>query len=763
MPRGSRGMKPETRYKAIKSVFPAFSAKRDRVAHGKKMQMSPTNLLPEKNESYQWLDQHPMPVCLLSLDFTIIHVNDVFARELFLPEKILGMAFAEVFIIDDSSIMENSFMTDTLSVCFQSCAQRSDGRIVYQEWRGVRDSSSDGPVDIFVLYGHDITASKSIEEEMQINRQRYQYLAERFMELVCRFLPDTTITYANAALCRYFGITYERIIGRSFLELIADEDRHAVMNLFTLSNPQNPYSVYPLRTINREGEVTWMEWFGQGIFDTSKKLIEFQVVGRDVARCWAMEEALRESEAYYRTIFETSGTPMVIYDENMRISLANSEFEKLSGYSAAEIEHKMCWNAFVSAEDVALTTRYHNIRAINPDFAPSSYEFLFVDREMNKKSVLVSVALIPGNNRRVASFVDITERKKMEQELRLSRETFFKAFNSSPGLMCITTVKERRYIEVNDRFCTVMGYARGEVIGKTLSEINIWNSCQDLCAFNSILHNKGAVRNLEITFRSKSKEQKIGLLSAEVLFLQGEECIITTIADITELRQIEQEMARLDQLNLVGEIAASIGHEVRNPMTSVRGFLQMLREKDQFQSEREYFDLMIEEIDRANFIITEFLILARNKKVDLKKENLNTIIENISPLIMADACTQDKQVEMDLGEITDLMLDEKEIRQLLFNLVRNGLEAMAPGKKIVIRTRYEHGDVLLQVEDQGRGIAADIIDKIGVPFFTTKEGGTGLGLSACYSIAARHNAAIKIDTGINGTCFSVHFKNLLTM
>ncbi|MGI6434364.1 MAG: histidine kinase dimerization/phospho-acceptor domain-containing protein [Syntrophomonadaceae bacterium] len=112
---------------------------------------------------------------------------------------------------------------------------------------------------------------------------------------------------------------------------------------------------------------------------------------------------------------------------------------------------------------------------------------------------------------------------------------------------------------------------------------------------------------------------------------------VASIVDITERKQMERELLRLDQLNLVGEIAASIGHEVRNPMTSIRGFLQMMSENEKYAAEREYFDLMIEELDRVNMIITEFLLMARDKQVDLRPQSLNLILKNISPLICADA------------------------------------------------------------------------------------------------------------------------------
>jgi signal transduction histidine kinase len=193
-------------------------------------------------------------------------------------------------------------------------------------------------------------------------------------------------------------------------------------------------------------------------------------------------------------------------------------------------------------------------------------------------------------------------------------------------------------------------------------------------------------------------------------------------------------------------------------MTTVRGFLQIYGSKKECEQYREYIDLMIEELDRANSIITEYLSIAKNKTVDLKTQNLNLIVEALFPLIKADAMNSCKYVQLELTEIPDLLLNEKEIRQVILNLVRNGLEAMLPGGKLTIKTFIDGDEVVLSVQDQGRGISVAILAKIGTPFFTTKDNGTGLGLAVCYSIVARHNAAINIQTGPKGTTLLVRFK-----
>ena len=228
--------------------------------------------------------------------------------------------------------------------------------------------------------------------------------------------------------------------------------------------------------------------------------------------------------------------------------------------------------------------------------------------------------------------------------------------------------------------------------------------------------------------------------------------------NISKQKEIEKQIARLDQLNIIGEMAAGIAHEVRNPMTTVRGFLQMLSKKEHDSPHSHYYSLMIEELDRANEIITEFLSLAKNKAVNLRYLNLNHIINAIVPLIQADATVSNKVITLELSEIPDLLIDEKEIRQIILNMVRNGLEAMQEKGEIKVRTYCEANQVVMEIADQGPGIKAEMLKNIGIPFQTTKDSGTGLGLAVCYSIAARHNAKISVSTGVTGTQFFVKFE-----
>ena len=228
--------------------------------------------------------------------------------------------------------------------------------------------------------------------------------------------------------------------------------------------------------------------------------------------------------------------------------------------------------------------------------------------------------------------------------------------------------------------------------------------------------------------------------------------LVKTRSDTLLVQQ--QTINRLQHLNLIGELSAGIAHEVRNPMTSVRGFLQLLGNKDYNKKDKEYFDLMIDEIDRANSIITDFLGFSKDKKIDYEDKDLNHIILKLVPLLDTNLLYE---ITTDLGKIPRLFLDEKEISQVILNLANNGFESMPFGGCLTIRTYKLNDKVILEIQDQGQGITPDIMAKIGTPFFTTKEKGTGLGLAVCSSIINQHNAKLDIKTDSHGSNFRVIF------
>lgn len=637
-----------------------------------------------------------------------------------------------------------------------------------------------------------------------MNKEQFYTTNQQLLGII-DFLPDATLVIDrdkkvvawNRAIEEMTGVSKADIIGKgeyAYAVPFYGESRPTLIDLIFLDDLATELKY---KNFVREGHTIYGEVFIQLPFNKNEVFLwakasplfdsEGNLVGaiesiRDITERKQAEKELRKHHDQFKELtlelletnkklqmeinkrklveeelnqfFDLSLDIFCIADFDFYFKRVNPAFEKTLGYKKEELLAKPFID-FIHPEDQAAS-----IKAVQEltNGIPLVY---FENRYICKNGFYKWLAWTGMSNieKRLNNFVarNITERKQMEKALRLSDERFYKAFNASPNPMAISTISSGRYIEVNNSFINVLGYSRKEVIGYSVMDLNIFVEPMDRAEMVQIIMEQGIVHNHEISFLTKSGEVRVGLFSADIIELNSEQCLLTVVVDITERKQIEKEMAHLERLNLVGEMAAGIGHEIRNPMTTVRGFLQMYKRKDSFVRYKDNFDLMIEELDRANSIITEFLTLARNKPVDLKPQNLNHIVQTIFPLIQADALNADKYIELELVEIPDILLDEKEIRQMVHNLVRNGLEAMTAGGKLIIRTFIINDDVVLLVQDQGGGIAPDIIEKLGTPFFTTKENGTGLGLAVCYSIANRHSAKIEVDTGSTGTAFNVRF------
>ncbi|WP_088189208.1 ATP-binding protein [Desulfosporosinus sp. FKA] len=315
---------------------------------------------------------------------------------------------------------------------------------------------------------------------------------------------------------------------------------------------------------------------------------------------------------------------------------------------------------------------------------------------------------------------------------------------------CFFAINENWQISfVNSAAESIFGRSRNELLGKKLTEVFEVNQIA--------MENYQHVMIQKETVHFEVISENLGNKWLEISAYPVQHGLTCYFRDITSRKVGEKEIARLDRLNLVGQMAAGIGHEIRNPMTTVRGYLQLLEEKPEYSSQKQIFELMISELDRANSIISEFLSLARTKQTKLELQNLNDVLFSLYPLLEADTFNQNKQIEYIPGDIPNLLLNKKEITQMVLNLVRNGLEAMKDRGRLKIRTFLKGNQVVFTVEDEGSGIPKDDLTKVGTPFFTTKEHGTGLGLATCFKIAETHKAKIDIDTGPQGTKFIISF------
>ncbi|WP_050614579.1 ATP-binding protein [Bacillus testis] len=218
------------------------------------------------------------------------------------------------------------------------------------------------------------------------------------------------------------------------------------------------------------------------------------------------------------------------------------------------------------------------------------------------------------------------------------------------------------------------------------------------------------------------------------------------IRDVTEKRMMEEYLSNSEKLKVTGEIAAGVAHEIRNPLTVISGFIQMLNEEN--SPHKQYLDIITSEIKRMNSIISEFLVLSKPHVTNIKLHNLHDLLMEVILLFQSEAHYKGVAISTQCsGSPFWVLCEGNQLKQVFINLIKNSFEAMPNGGHITITCKEQNKkNVLLTIEDDGIGIPANVLEHIGKPFFTTKETGTGLGFMITERIIQQHNGTISINS-----------------
>ncbi|KIL38893.1 histidine kinase [Gordoniibacillus kamchatkensis] len=242
--------------------------------------------------------------------------------------------------------------------------------------------------------------------------------------------------------------------------------------------------------------------------------------------------------------------------------------------------------------------------------------------------------------------------------------------------------------------------------------------------------------------------------------LEGD--ILISVKDVTEFKKIEQSAYHNDKLAMLGKIAAAIAHEIRNPLTSIRGFIQLLLPELQKLGRGEYGRIILDEIDRANEIIYEFLNSSKPSAPDKRKVRVAELLHEVTLLFQSEALLKGCQIDVDpIDDDIIISVDTKQIKQVFLNIIKNAVEVIGEsqperGGRVHIRVQRSNDSVWISFRDNGRGMDAKTLSRLFDPFFTTKSEGTGLGLSVCYRIIKNHGGTIQVDSELSvGTTFRV--------
>lgn len=236
-------------------------------------------------------------------------------------------------------------------------------------------------------------------------------------------------------------------------------------------------------------------------------------------------------------------------------------------------------------------------------------------------------------------------------------------------------------------------------------------------------------------------------------------CVGLLLARLRQERKYVElrENVRLERLMSVNQLAAGIAHEIRNPLTSIKGFIQLILIKGDRPAPRSYLEISLSEIERIEKLIKEFHLLARPlQEPHLERLDVTALINDVILLMESQALSKSVALEFQANHPVFVLGEAAQLKQVWINLLRNAIEAVDKGGSVHVGVSIQNNVTLIAVQDNGPGIPDYIIEQMGTPFFTTKDGGTGLGLSVCYSIIEHYNGKIKVESSAGeGTTFTV--------
>lgn len=357
----------------------------------------------------------------------------------------------------------------------------------------------------------------------------------------------------------------------------------------------------------------------------------------------------------------------------------------------------------------------------------------------------------------IFSFFQLTSKEQSEILRRFSD-----CFISDINLGIVLIDMAFRLVEMSETACHIFGVSRNAVIG--LSIDNVFSALPEEHRFIQRNLLQGVtVSNHAVSWINNTQRHDLMMDSNVIKNTEGTVIgAYVTFKDVTSLRSLEQQVQRNDRLAMIGQIAAGTAHEIRNPLTSIKGFMQLLRfslEQQGMERECSYTDLILTEINRINELVNEFLFLSKPRNSTYMAIDVATVIREILPLINNQAILHDITVQYhSVLDVPMVIADRELLKQVIINLCRNGIEAMSMDGGIL--TIFERVDVEQQcltiaIRDTGSGIPPFLIDKIFDPFFTTKEEGTGLGLAVCQRIVHDIGGSIRVSSKGYGTVFIV--------
>jgi two-component system, sporulation sensor kinase E len=442
---------------------------------------------------------------------------------------------------------------------------------------------------------------------------------------------------------------------------------------------------------------------------------------------------------------------IVFWGKCGKIIAVNEATCKIFGLTHDEmLKHKI--SDFIYHKD----EKYREMKKIINEKGALREEAFFLLPNGEKRLLEFTVKLNAGDGYHMTIVRDASERYHMEQQLRKSEERFRKIFEGSIEGMILWDENCKHY-EINPS-----GIAKLELKQEDLLEENFRKLFMNLGLSNELIDEK-----IQALLRKGRLDGRITIPYEEGRMKHFEYSIKRHLVDnlnlivfrnITEKIEMEAQLHKSDTLNMLGELAAGIAHEIRNPMTALKGFIQLL-ENSSGDAYSLYFQVIKTELQRIDSIINEFLVLAKPQAIRFECTDITKIMNETVSLLTAQAVLHDVQIKTIYdGDLPDLICEPNQLKKVFINIIKNAIEVMSKGGFVTVTVSQAPGNrIHICIKDEGEGIPAEQIKKLGEPFYTTKERGTGLGLMVSFKIIEEHGGTIEIESEVgHGTIFHIY-------
>ncbi|GAE36804.1 PAS domain-containing sensor histidine kinase [Halalkalibacter akibai] len=424
-------------------------------------------------------------------------------------------------------------------------------------------------------------------------------------------------------------------------------------------------------------------------------------------------------------------------DEHWNFTYFNKEASRLLLRDQGKLIGKNIWSEFPETIETSLFEKYHKALKVQ---LPLQFDLYY-----DPLKIWFEIRVYPSQNGLSVYFKDITKEK--EQASR-QEQHYRSLFDYNPDAVYSLDL-EGNYLSVNSTTEQLLGYSEKELIQMSYIPLITEDEMEKTTA-----HFSKAVNGCIQHYESKVTHKEGHIVDIKVtnipIIVENKIVGVYGIAkDVSNQKRTEKLLFESEKLTAVGQLAASIAHEIRNPLTSIKGFLQLIKGTNE-KVNKNYLNIMADEITRIEMITGELLLLAKPQAHDFQYEYLNKIVEDVVLLLSSQALINHVEVNVTINRVPLMKCVPNQLKQVFINLIKNAIEAMPTGGVITIHaSQQQDTSIRIVIEDEGGGIPQEFLDKIGTPFYTTKEKGTGLGLMTTLKIIDFHHGTLNISSVIN--------------